>query len=357
MASTNGTRYPFPADPAGWYCLGFSDQLAPESILARTFMGQEVVMLRTRGGEFALMDAHCPHMGAHLAKGGTVEGETIRCPFHGFCFDTSGTCTKTGYDTKPPPKAKLRSWPVREMNGLLMAYYHPRGEAPTWVVPELDDTDWSHLSYREFEFRGHPQETTENSVDFGHFGIVHGYTDTEILSDLSVEGPHLHGRYAMRRVADVFMSPGSTIRAEFHVHVWGLGYSLVDVWVEQLGLRSRVLVLPVPIDGERIAMRSAVSIETTLSPRRVHWALGLMPRSWALKLIQKAALKGYCDDLSADFEIWEHKSYVDAPPLAVGDGPIAAYRKYCRQFYPHMKENAAPSTSSATPAPEPDQGA
>jgi nitrite reductase/ring-hydroxylating ferredoxin subunit len=301
-------------------------------------MGEEVVMFRTQSGEYALTDAHCPHMGSHLAHGGAIEGELIRCPFHGFCFDTQGNCTKTGYGTKVPPQIRLKIWPTREINGLLLVYYHPHGEAPAWHVPELDETQWSSLIHDEFQIRSHPQETTENSVDFGHFAIVHGYTDTETLNDLHIEGPYLNGKYALRRVADVFMASGSTIRAEFNVHVWGLGYSLVDVWVEKFDLHTRVFVFPAPIDGEQITMRSAVSINTTVSPKRIHWALGLLPRNWALRLIQKATLKGYCDDLSADFEIWENKMYMQPPALAKGDGPIAAYRKYCRQFYPHLDE-------------------
>ena len=351
MSAALKYRYPFPPDPAGWYCLGFSDELKPGQIVARTFMMQEVVLFRTQTGTFAVMDAYCPHMGAHIAKGGTVEGETIRCPFHGFCFDTSGTCTKTGYDTKPPPSAKLRSWPVQEMNGLLLAYYHPNGDAPTWEVPKLDDAEWSPLTYNEYTFRGHPQETTENSVDFGHFAIVHGYSGTEILGPLHVEGPYLSGKYAMCRAADVFMSPGLMVRAEFTVHVWGLGYSLVDVWVETIGLRCRVFVLPAPIDGEQIAMRSAVSVDKNTSPRKVHWALGLMPRKWAMKLIQRGTLKGYCADLLADFEIWENKTYIDPPALAQGDGPVPAYRKYCRQFYPHLETWSAKAHAAITSPP------
>lgn len=56
------------------------------------------------------MDAYCPHLGAHLGIGGTVEGETLRCPFHAFRFDTGGVCVATGYGTKPPPTARARVW-------------------------------------------------------------------------------------------------------------------------------------------------------------------------------------------------------------------------------------------------------
>ena len=273
-----------------------------------------------------------------VGKGGTIEGETIRCPFHGFCFNTQGECTKTGYDTKTPPKAILRTWPAREVNGLLMVYYHPYGEAPSWDVPVLDENNWTFMARKKFEVRSHPQETSENSVDFGYFSIVHGYTDTEVLANLHVDGPYLNGKYVLHREADVFLQSGTTIRAEFEVHVWGLGYSWVDVFVEKFNLRTRVFVLATPIDGEKITIHSGASVCTDVKPGDIHWALGLIPSQWAYKLITKATLKGYCDDLAADFDIWENKIYIDPPALAKGDGPIAAYRKYCRQFYPHLEE-------------------
>jgi len=338
LSSLSAYRYPFPPFPVGWYCLGFSDELAAGQVVTRTFMGEEVVLFRTMTGKFAITDAHCPHLGGHLGRGGEVKGETLRCPFHGFCFDTAGVCTETGYGTKPPSRATLRVWPSQEMNGLLMAYYHPSGDAPNWTPPALDDTGWTPLSHRQFEVRSHPQETSENSVDFGHFSIVHGYTDTDVLTQLTVDGPYLSGKYVLHRPADVFLQSGTIIRAEFEVHVWGLGYSLVDVWVEQFNLRTRVFVLSTPIDGERINIYSAASVSRETKPSDVHWALRVMPQKWAYRLLTRAALKGYCDDLEADFEIWENKAYIHPPILAKGDGPILKYRKYCRQFYPHHDE-------------------
>lgn len=66
--------------PNSWYAVAFSDELRPGGVLARTVAEQELVVFRTRAGEACAMDAYCPHLGAHLGIGETVEGETIRCP-------------------------------------------------------------------------------------------------------------------------------------------------------------------------------------------------------------------------------------------------------------------------------------
>ncbi|MEM7437558.1 MAG: Rieske 2Fe-2S domain-containing protein, partial [Myxococcota bacterium] len=68
--------------PAGWFLVCFSDELAPGQVKSLQWMGLEVVAFRTEAGRPCLSDAFCPHMGAHFGHGGTIEGETLRCPFH-----------------------------------------------------------------------------------------------------------------------------------------------------------------------------------------------------------------------------------------------------------------------------------
>ena len=92
--------------PNGWYVLANSQDVIKGQILSKKLAGKELVVFRTDSGKISVSDAYCPHMGGHFGYGGSVEGETIKCPFHHFCFDTDGTCTSTGYGTKPSPKLR-----------------------------------------------------------------------------------------------------------------------------------------------------------------------------------------------------------------------------------------------------------
>jgi len=65
-------RYPFSPYPDGWYCLAFSDELAPGQIRSETFVGEEVVVFRTESGEVAVTDAYCSHIGSHVGYGGDM---------------------------------------------------------------------------------------------------------------------------------------------------------------------------------------------------------------------------------------------------------------------------------------------
>ncbi|HAP68965.1 MAG TPA: (2Fe-2S)-binding protein, partial [Flavobacteriales bacterium] len=105
------TLHPY---PDSWYVLGLSDEIKPGTLANKNLAGREIVLFRTESGKLHAIDAYCPHLGAHLGHGGTIEGEDIKCPFHGFCFNGAGECTKTGYGTKPPPTAKAKTWEVRD---------------------------------------------------------------------------------------------------------------------------------------------------------------------------------------------------------------------------------------------------
>jgi phenylpropionate dioxygenase-like ring-hydroxylating dioxygenase large terminal subunit len=82
-----GKKIALPPYPNGWYCVGLSKDLVSGQVKSVQFIGEELVLFRTASGKVHAMDAYCPHLGGHFGHGGTVEGETIRCPFHGFCFD------------------------------------------------------------------------------------------------------------------------------------------------------------------------------------------------------------------------------------------------------------------------------
>jgi len=108
-----------PVFPNGWFAICESDQLKAgqvrpvyalgiyllflESIFKFihfyiTQTGENLVIFRTEEGRACVMDAYCPHLGAHLGFGGRVVGDCIECPFHGWKFDgRDGHCSSIPY--------------------------------------------------------------------------------------------------------------------------------------------------------------------------------------------------------------------------------------------------------------------
>lgn len=285
---------------------------------------------RTLDGTPCVMDAYCPHLGAHMGYGGTVSQDTLRCPFHGFQFNAEGMCTHIPYGTKPPPKARARVYPVSEDGGILLAYFDAQLRAPSWEIPRLDHLNWLPLTVHAWTLRGHPQETTENSVDYGHFAEIHGYTSVESLEEVDTTGPYLHARYAMTRAGGL---GGKPVRAVFEIHAYGLGYSLVELEVPAYGVRARLFVLATPLDGENIALRIATTVFDEMDRSHAGRLIGLVPWPLLKRIIARQVFDGLAHDVQQDFVIWQHKRYIQPPILAEGDGPIGRYRLWARQFY------------------------
>jgi phenylpropionate dioxygenase-like ring-hydroxylating dioxygenase large terminal subunit len=318
-------RYPSQEIPSGWFAVAMSDELRPGGVLPRTAFGRELVVFRTEQGAVHVLDAHCPHLGAHLGHGGKVQGEVLRCPFHAFCFDGKGQCVSTPYGTKIPPRARLRTWPVQERNGMVLVYHDPTGAVPTWEVPALDVGEWSRPLWKRFDLRSHPQETSENSVDLGHLTVIHTFNVARTTREVATDGPVLTARYAVERSLDFLGMPGRGLSVEFDVAVYGLGVTRVETKLPGLQAELRQWVLSTPVDSERMQLSMVSSIRNRSLPLR-----------FVDRLLLRLVFLAMCHEVKQDFPIWENKVYCERPALALGDGPIGPYRRWARQFYRHM---------------------
>ena len=132
--------FPYTTHPTGWHQVAWSDQIGPGEKLALRYFGRDLVLYRGTGGRLHLVDGHCPHMGAHLGIGGSVVGDDIICPNHGWRFDASGRNVEIPYADRPNGTS-IRAWEVRESASLVLAWYSADGRVPAWEpmsFPEFD---------------------------------------------------------------------------------------------------------------------------------------------------------------------------------------------------------------------------
>ena len=299
--------------------------------------GRELVAFRGWDNTVRVLDAHCPHLGTNLGQGARVVGATLECPFHGWRIDGQGRCAHIPYASKIPPGAQLRSWPVRECNGLVMMYYDAEGRAPDWELPVLDEygsSEWTPFQIGpRAVLRTHPQELMENGVDTAHLGFLHRNQVREVRTDaLEVKGPTLVHRASQSYTHPLLRRLGISLPAgPLTLHFHGLG--LLVVWV---GFRFKVEVdlLTVlafrPIDAEHTDVVTLQSLRAPLGRR-----LGRLALDWTIKQTGAA--------LAEDIGILEHKRYLPAPRLCAGDDLIMRFRKWARQFY---EEGAAKAVAT-----------
>lgn len=311
--------------PFGWYCIGYADELDRGDVKVVHYFGREMVLFRTEGGAVGLVDPICPHLGAHLGRGGTVVGEALRCPFHHWSYGVNGWVTDIPYAKSLPAKAKagpcLGHYPVLERSQLIWAWYHPDQAAPDFEpedYPEVGDPDWEQLDRYQWQFRSHPQEIAENGVDVAHFKYVHqmdAVPEGETLYDGYIRSSRISGP---RKFTDP-NGVEQTVQSKVEVRQVGAGQKstrfsgIVD---------TLLLVLVTPVDREKVDLRFAFTHQRYAPESFEHQAC----RASIANVIGQAGVAG-------DIPIWEHKAHLKTPLLCDGDGAIMRFRKYFSQFY------------------------
>jgi len=308
-------RWPIPFSPKGWFQVAYSDELEPGDVKPLVYFEHDLVLFRTQTGEPKLLDAFCPHLGAHLGHGGTVDGDRIRCPFHAWEFDGSGTCARVPYADKIPPKAAIRSWHVAEKSGCIYAWHDHDFDAPEWDVvdiPEYGSDEWTPWQRRRWQIKTHNIEMAENAVDSAHFHYLHGTTNMP-KSTATIEG------HVLRVISDAGMStPQGGVDGQIESISYGFGMSTVRF----TGLVETLLHASItPIDGEYVDVRFSFSVKK-------------LGGADVTKGVGKAFISEISRQLEQDKPIWENKRWVKPPILCEGDGPIGTYRKWVKQFFP-----------------------
>ena len=120
-----------------WYVALLGADLRPGRMVAKTLLGERLLIGRGRGSQiFALRDI-CPHRGIPLHYG-RFDGETIACSYHGWRFDMDGACVEIPSlrEGQQVDLTKIRcgSYPCVERQGVIWVYF-PRADETTTSEP------------------------------------------------------------------------------------------------------------------------------------------------------------------------------------------------------------------------------
>jgi phenylpropionate dioxygenase-like ring-hydroxylating dioxygenase large terminal subunit len=295
-----------PPVPNGWYAAASSASLEAGQVASFVAVERHLVVFRDAEGAAHVLDAHCPHMGAHLG-GGSVHGDTLQCPYHGWRYGGDGTVVEIPYakGAHIPSKACVRSYPVAEQDGLVLFWYHAAGAEPAYAVPTFDeaqDPTWSAPHEYHGELVASLQDMAENNVDYTHFYFVHGRDALdESTSQFRTDGP-------FSTVVERFEEQDLT----FTRYTYGPGIALI-----RIPNLATVLTTTTPIDRRHV---------------RLLWHFYFPP---GLEAVADDIIDGVVGPhgLGADEPIWRDKVFLERPLLVKGDGPITEFRRWYEQFY------------------------
>jgi phenylpropionate dioxygenase-like ring-hydroxylating dioxygenase large terminal subunit len=168
-----------------WYVAALSPELKPGRMESREYLGEPVLIGRTRAGAvYALRDV-CPHRAANLSAGkvrAEADGrETVECPYHGWRFHTDGACAKIPSLTADSPldigKVRVRRYPLVESQGLVWIWMSsdPRFDgqppAPPPVIPGVVGGQPKLVDHLDYDI--HIDHAVLGLIDPAHGPFVH----------------------------------------------------------------------------------------------------------------------------------------------------------------------------------------
>jgi 5,5'-dehydrodivanillate O-demethylase oxygenase subunit len=153
-----------------WHPVHLSRELKPGQAVPIRVMGEDFTLFRGEGGTAQVLAHRCAHRGAQLSVG-RVDGDALRCRFHGWTYDAGGRCIEQPAEPAPfCAKIRIAAHPTVEQLGLVFAYFGPAPTPPIPRWPELDRpnrmTTIETMPCNWFQF-------AENIVDDVHVGFVH----------------------------------------------------------------------------------------------------------------------------------------------------------------------------------------
>ena len=171
-----------------WYVPALANSLGPGRMRREMLLGEPVLLGRLKSGEaFALRDI-CPHRGVPLSAGRILANDSVECPYHGWRFKKDGRCSKipslTGHEDLEEDNIRVRSYPVREQDGLIWVYMAARPGAEPKNEPPRVGVD-------------HPMRWTE--IQTFRCGIDHAVLG---LMD-PAHGPYVHAHWWWKKTPRV----------------------------------------------------------------------------------------------------------------------------------------------------------
>jgi 5,5'-dehydrodivanillate O-demethylase oxygenase subunit len=230
------------------------EDLAPGQAVPLQIMSEHFTLYRGETGAPHLVAARCAHRGTQLSTG-WVEGDWLRCLYHGWKYDATGQCVEQpGEDAPFAARVRIRSHPTEEYLGLIFAYLGegeppPFRRFPDFELPGVVEAgppeywpcnyfnrvdnacDGAHVAFTHRESTGRTGKTSQYALPAMSFAE----TDYGIRTTVQVPGrPPYYFHFHMPNIN----------QARSQSRVEGSLEDARNLWVDRLFWR-------VPVDDER----------------------------------------------------------------------------------------------------------
>jgi len=160
-----------------WYVAAWEHEVVRGEAVGRTLLGDPVVLWRDGSGEVHAMADRCPHRHAPLSLG-RVEGDRLRCQYHGLLFAADGICLAVPGSDIIPPNCAVATYPLVVRDSWVWVWMGDPALADPALVPKafgLDDPAFTMQSH-QIDYKAHYMLINDNLCDLSHVDFVHETT-------------------------------------------------------------------------------------------------------------------------------------------------------------------------------------
>ena len=156
------------AHPDHWYPVAWSPELKDKPLAVR-WAGEPIVLVRPKAGPVYALEDRCAHRQVPLSLGVVAEAG-IRCGYHGWTYNSAGACVEVPYLGKGKLPNGVRTYPCREVEGLIFIFPGDPALADTVPFPALGRVADPAFKTRRFgrEVGCHYSFMHENLMDMNH---------------------------------------------------------------------------------------------------------------------------------------------------------------------------------------------
>jgi vanillate O-demethylase monooxygenase subunit len=159
-----------------WHVAAFSEEISDRP-LARTMLGEPLVLYRLDDGDLVALEDRCVHRQAPLSLGELVDG-ALQCRYHGLAYGRTGACVRVPGQRAIPPGARVRAYPAVERQGFAFVWMgdpHRAEVRKPYDFPWADKSGWRRLHAR-FHAACDYRLLLDNLTDLTHLAFAHKTT-------------------------------------------------------------------------------------------------------------------------------------------------------------------------------------
>ncbi|MEV4104702.1 aromatic ring-hydroxylating dioxygenase subunit alpha [Nonomuraea sp. NPDC049649] len=159
-----------------WYVAAYGSEIGQE-LFGRTICGEPILFWRTRAGTVTAVSDRCVHRRFPLSQAPSrLVDDQVVCGYHGFTYGADGGCVAVPGQSRVPRTARLKSYPVVELDSFVWVWIGDPALADPDRIPRapwLTDPAYTTVAGME-PLNARFELLVDNLLDLSHETYLHG---------------------------------------------------------------------------------------------------------------------------------------------------------------------------------------